>query len=46
MVMSFKKQSPGSLEDVPLTIVESVEQLESLKEELKSVKEFAIDLEV
>ena len=27
-------------------MVETVEQLEALKEELKSVKEFAIDLEV
>lgn len=39
-------QEPGSLEDVPLTLVETVEQLDELKGKLMSVSEFAIDLEV
>lgn len=39
-------QLPGSLEDTPLTFVDSLEQLEALKEELKGAREFAIDLEV
>ena len=36
----------ASLEDTPLTYVESLGQLQQLKEELCSVAEFAIDLEV
>ena len=39
-------QEAGSLEETPLTIVTTLEQLEQLKQELMNVKEFAIDLEV
>lgn len=39
-------QEPGSYEETPLTMVTTLEQLEQLKQELKNVKEFAIDLEV
>lgn len=39
-------QLPGSNEDTPLTYVDSLAQLEALRDELKSVREFAIDLEV
>jgi len=38
-------QLPGSLEDTPLTYVNSLEQLQELQEQLTSVKEFAVDLE-
>ena len=37
---------PGSLEDIPLTIITTLEQLQQLKAELMNVKEFAVDLEV
>ena len=37
---------PGSLEDIPLTIITTLEQLQQLKAELMNVKEFAIDMEV
>ena len=37
---------PGSLEDIPLTIITTLEQLQQLKAELMSVKEFAVDMEV
>ena len=39
-------QEAGSVEETPLTIVTTLEQLEQLKQELMNVKEFAIDLEV
>lgn len=39
-------QTAGSLEDTPLTIVTTLEQLEELKNDLKKVTEFAVDLEV
>ena len=42
----FFNQAAGSLEDTPLTMVTTLEQLERLTQELKNVKEFAIDLEV
>ncbi len=44
--LSIELQLPGSNEDTPLTFIDSLTQLEALKEELKCVKEFAIDLEV
>lgn len=37
---------PGSLEDIPLTIITTLEQLQLLKTELMIVKEFAVDMEV
>jgi hypothetical protein len=37
---------PGSLEDIPLTIITTLEQLQQLKTELLNVKEFAVDMEV
>ncbi len=37
---------PGSLEDIPLTVLTTLEQLQQLKTELMNVKEFAIDMEV
>ena len=37
---------PGSLEDTPLTIVTTLEQLQLLNAELMNVKEFAVDMEV
>ena len=37
---------PGSLEDIPLIIITTLEQLQQLKSELMNVKEFAIDMEV
>lgn len=37
---------PGSLEDIPLTIITTLEQLQQLKTELMKVKELAIDMEV
>ena len=39
-------QHPGSLSDVPLTIVTTVEQLQEISRLLVSVSEFAVDLEV
>ena len=42
----YHPQLPGSLEDTPLTYVNSLEQLQELQEQLTSVKEFAVDLEV
>ena len=36
----------GSLEDTPLTFVDTLAKLEALKEDLMGVAEFAIDLEV
>ena len=39
-------QSPGSLEDTPLSYVDTPEQLQELKEKLCSVSDFAVDLEV
>jgi len=42
----YHPQLPGSLEDTPLTYVNSLEQLQELREQLTSVKEFAVDLEV
>ena len=37
---------PGSLEDTPLTYIDSLEQLQELQQKLMNVKEFAVDLEV
>ena len=37
---------PGSLEEIPLTIITTLEQLQQLKTELMNVKEFAVDMEV
>ena len=34
------------LNDTPLTLVDNMEALENLSKELKSLKEFAVDLEV
>ena len=34
------------LDDTPLTLVDNMEVLEKLSKELKSLKEFAVDLEV
>ena len=34
------------MEDIPLTIITTLEQLQQLKAELMNVKEFAIDMEV
>ena len=42
----YHPQLPGGLEDTPLTYVNSLEQLQELREQLTSVKEFAVDLEV
>ena len=37
---------PHSLDDIPLMIVTTLEQLQQLKTELMNVKEFAVDMEV
>ena len=37
---------PGSLEDIPLTVITTLEQLQQLKAELMNVNEFAVDMEV
>ena len=37
---------PLPLEDTPLVLVETEEQLQDMVEQLKSVSEFAVDLEV
>ena len=39
-------QEPGSLSDVPLTMITTVEQLQELSRLLVTVSEFALDLEV
>lgn len=39
-------QVPPSLDETPLTIVETIEDLVKLNEHLKTVDEFAVDLEV
>ncbi len=39
-------QEPGSLEEVPLTFIDSLEQLEELQRKLMTVSGFAVDLEV
>ena len=36
----------GSLEDIPLIVITTLEQLHQLNDELMTVKEFAIDMEV
>lgn len=42
----YYMQEPGSLSDVPLTMITTVEQLQELSRLLVTVSEFAIDLEV
>ena len=39
-------QLPGALDDVPLTMVTTVEQLQEMSKVLTGVTEFAVDLEV
>lgn len=39
-------QEPSSLDDVPLTMITTVEQLQELNRLLVTVSEFAVDLEV
>ena len=39
-------QEPGSLEDIPITFIDTLEQLEELQRKLNTVTEFAVDLEV
>jgi len=39
-------QQPASHEDTPFTYIDSLEGLQKLRDDLKGVTEFAIDLEV
>ena len=45
-VKPVESPSVKPLKDTPLTLIDSVEELERLSKELKGLKEFAVDLEV